>query len=130
MDELSHARLVFHINGKYIDEGVSIPHWSAKKLITPDTDGDGLTDGEEVLRHSTDPQKSDTDGDGYVDKEELDNDSDPLDSGSIPAYPPTAISLNRNSIEENSAIGTVVGELQATDTCPGDTHTFTLTDPA
>jgi outer membrane protein OmpA-like peptidoglycan-associated protein len=36
----------------------------------PDTDGDGLSDGEEFNNYKTDPLKSDTDGDGLSDSEE------------------------------------------------------------
>ena len=36
-----------------------------------DTDGDGLTDGEEVLTYGTDPLRWDTDGDGLSDKFEV-----------------------------------------------------------
>ena len=37
----------------------------------PDTDGDGLLDGEVVLRHKTDPLNPDTDGDGLTDGAEV-----------------------------------------------------------
>jgi len=37
----------------------------------PDTDGDGLSDGEEVLVYKTDPLNPDTDGDGLKDGEEI-----------------------------------------------------------
>ena len=37
----------------------------------PDTDGDGLSDGEEVLVYGTDPLNPDTDGDGLKDGEEV-----------------------------------------------------------
>lgn len=37
----------------------------------PDTDGDGLKDGEEVNDYNTDPLKADTDGDGLKDGEEV-----------------------------------------------------------
>lgn len=37
----------------------------------PDTDGDGLNDGDEVLKYKTDPLKADTDGDGLKDGEEV-----------------------------------------------------------
>lgn len=37
----------------------------------PDTDGDGLTDGEEVNKYGTDPLKKDTDGDGLNDGDEV-----------------------------------------------------------
>jgi len=37
----------------------------------PDTDGDGLLDGEEVYKYFTDPLKPDTDGDGLTDYDEI-----------------------------------------------------------
>ena len=37
----------------------------------PDTDGDGLTDGEEVKRYHTNPLNPDTDGDGLSDGDEV-----------------------------------------------------------
>ena len=43
---------------------------------TKDTDGDGLTDKEEVEK-GTDPTKADTDGDGLTDKEEVEKGTDP-----------------------------------------------------
>lgn len=46
---------------------------------TGDSDGDGLSDNEEIL-YGTDPQNSDTDGDGYSDGEEVKNGHDPLSS--------------------------------------------------
>ncbi len=36
-----------------------------------DTDGDGLSDGDEVLKYHTDPLKADTDGDGLSDGDEV-----------------------------------------------------------
>ncbi len=46
--------------------------------LDPDTDGDGLSDGDEVLVHDTDPLDPDTDGDGLSDGEEvLLHDTDP-----------------------------------------------------
>ena len=37
----------------------------------PDTDGDGLSDGEELNTHGTDPNETDTDKDGLSDADEL-----------------------------------------------------------
>jgi len=37
----------------------------------PDTDGDGLSDGDEVMKYRTDPLKWDTDGDGLSDGDEV-----------------------------------------------------------
>ena len=52
-----------------------------------DTDGDGLTDKEEVEK-GTDPTKADTDGDGLTDKEEVDKGTDPKDPNSKPESKP------------------------------------------
>ncbi|MDD5223772.1 MAG: MopE-related protein [bacterium] len=57
----------------------------------PDTDGDGLGDGDEVNTYSTDPAMADTDGDGLSDPDEIltwhtdptdPNDPDPTDTDS------------------------------------------------
>ncbi len=46
----------------------------------PDTDGDGLLDGPEVIAHATDPKNPDTDGGGVNDGEEVDtNKTNPND---------------------------------------------------
>jgi len=50
----------------------------------PDTDGDGLSDGEEVNDLGTNPLASDTDGDGYSDSAELAAGSDPTDGFNWP----------------------------------------------
>lgn len=39
--------------------------------LNADTDGDGLKDGDEVKTYNTDPNKTDTDGDGLTDGEEI-----------------------------------------------------------
>jgi len=44
-----------------------------------DTDGDGLTDGEEVIEYETDPLDTDTDDGGVTDGQEALNGTDPLD---------------------------------------------------
>jgi len=56
-----------------------------------DTDGDGLSDGEELMTHHTDPRKADSDGDGLSDADEIkkhktdamkaDSDGDGLNDG-------------------------------------------------
>jgi hypothetical protein len=47
--------------------------------LNPDTDGDGLSDGTEVLVYGTDPLDADTDDDGSDDAEEIAMGTDPLD---------------------------------------------------
>ena len=48
-----------------------------------DTDGDGLSDQEELFFYYTDPNNSDTDGDGYSDYDEIFNGYSPRDAGQI-----------------------------------------------
>jgi hypothetical protein len=51
--------------------------------LNPDTDGDGLSDREEVKVYFTDPLKPDTDGDGYLDGEEVEGGYDPKGPGKL-----------------------------------------------
>ena len=69
-----------------------------------DTDGDGLSDGDEVLNHTTDPTLNDTDGDGLSDGDEVltiltnptlnDTDGDGLSDGDEQLNLPTNPTLN------------------------------------
>ncbi|MBI5473716.1 MAG: outer membrane beta-barrel protein [Ignavibacteriae bacterium] len=52
--------------------------------LKADTDGDRLKDGEEIFKYYTDPRKADTDGDGVSDGEEVLAGADPL----VPNAPP------------------------------------------
>ena len=58
----------------------------------PDTDGDSLTDGDEVNVHSTNPLLADTDGDGFDDDREIFIGTDPNvacdDDMGLPDWPP------------------------------------------
>ena len=49
----------------------------------PDSDGDGLSDYDEVITYGTNPNNSDSDGDGLPDAWEVQHGLDPLDDGSI-----------------------------------------------
>jgi len=49
----------------------------------PDTDNDGLIDGDEVIIWKTNPLNPDTDGDGYLDGLEVKSGYNPLGSGKI-----------------------------------------------
>ena len=56
------------------DDSILYATWGALDIEadkTKDTDGDGLTDYEEIEIYHTDPASKDTDGDGWMDKEEL-----------------------------------------------------------
>jgi hypothetical protein len=52
-------------------------------IRNPDTDGDRLSDGQEVNQYRTNPLLRDTDGDGVGDGLEIQAGSDPLDAASI-----------------------------------------------
>ena len=72
----------------YIPKGMSMPTlgvgtyaWPAQ---TSDSDGDGLTDWQEILL-GTNPQLADTDGDGVNDKDELLAGTNPTNATSVPS---------------------------------------------
>lgn len=46
-----------------------------------DSDGDTLSDGDEVKKYRTDPNKADSDGDRYTDAEEIKNGYNPVGTG-------------------------------------------------
>jgi hypothetical protein len=50
----------------------------------PDTDADGLTDGQEVTIYKTDPLNPDTDGDGFLDGAEVKAGYNPNGPGKLP----------------------------------------------
>jgi hypothetical protein len=52
--------------------------------LNPDTDNDGLLDGDEVLFYHTNATNPDTDGDGFEDGYEVAVDTDPLDENDYP----------------------------------------------
>ena len=55
--------------------------------LDTDTDGDGLSDYDEVFTHQTDPLSADTDGDGMADGWEHDNSFNPLDPADADSDP-------------------------------------------
>ena len=86
----------------------------------PDTDGDGLTDGQEVLLYHTNPLVADTDGDGIPDGIEVSTGTNPLDPASVSLSKalasleakPSAFVLNVNAIEgQASQQLTILGHL-------------------
>ncbi|OGF25156.1 hypothetical protein A2303_02305 [Candidatus Falkowbacteria bacterium RIFOXYB2_FULL_47_14] len=46
-------------------------------LYSKDTDGDGLSDGDELYLYKTSPYLEDSDSDGFLDKNEIDSEHDP-----------------------------------------------------
>ena len=67
------------------------------KADNPDSDGDGILDGEEVYTYRTRVNDDDTDKDGFTDKQELDLGTNPLSSKDKPeAYiqRPVLVDLN------------------------------------
>jgi hypothetical protein len=61
---------------------------NATDAVDPDSDDDGLMDGDEVHVHHTDPLDDDSDDDGFTDGAEIAAGSDPLDAASVPPPAP------------------------------------------
>ncbi len=78
----------------------------------PDTDGDGLSDGDEVNKYHTNPLLADTDGDGIPDGVEIQTGTNPLDRGSYDlkkataasALLPPSFSLTTSSLLANTSV--------------------------
>ena len=63
-----------HLGSRTLSQGVvTFDAWTGLGTdpVLVDTDGDGLSDGDEVLTHGSSPLLADTDGDGLADPEEL-----------------------------------------------------------
>jgi len=68
-------------DGDGLQDGEEITRYQTNPLVA-DTDGDGLKDGDEALKYETDPLKPDTDGDGVLDGREVQLGTDPLNADS------------------------------------------------
>ena len=73
--------------------------------IVEDLDGDGIED-------HYDP---DDDGDGFSDTVEIAYGSNPRDSNSVANVAPSSLTLTNHTFQENMPVGTVIGNLHATD---------------
>lgn len=72
----------------------------------PDSDDDGLKDGDEVIIWRTNPSNEDTDGDTFVDGKEIANGYNPLGPGKLQILPQT---------ESASSTTTATGTVTSTD---------------
>jgi hypothetical protein len=70
-------------DGDGLTDNQEVVTWSTDPARA-DTDGDGLRDGEEVLTHHTNPRNADSDGDGFTDLEEVLYGGDPNDVSTLP----------------------------------------------
>jgi hypothetical protein len=77
--------------------------------LTPDTDGDDLTDGAEVQTHGTKPADSDTDGDGLDDGAELRAGTNPLNPDTDGDGTPDGADVNTATVEEGGATVALTG---------------------
>ncbi|KKL57433.1 hypothetical protein LCGC14_2235450, partial [marine sediment metagenome] len=85
-------KYVFDTDGDGLSDGDEVNTY----LTDPnesDTDGDGLSDGDEVNTYGTDPNDSDTDGDDLTDGDEVRKGYDPKDPFSNPLTIPVIITI-------------------------------------
>jgi hypothetical protein len=79
--------------------------------LKADTDGDGLSDGAEATA-GTDPLLADTDGDGFSDAEEVFHGSNPKDANSVPKITKPLVNLDATQLAEGPlATWTNTGDL-------------------
>ena len=74
-------------------------------MLAWDTDGDTLSDGEEVLTWKTNPLKIDTDGDTYSDASEIKNGYNPLGEGKL-------FTINATSTSSGTTTNTSLSEIK------------------
>jgi hypothetical protein len=63
-----------------------------------DTDGDGLTDGQEVMTYKTDPTRADTDGDGVIDGGGTKPVIDPKNLPEVPSWQMKVVSVDSEEV--------------------------------
>jgi len=88
----------------------------AAALRTPDTDGDGLSDKDEVITYKTDPLKKDTDGDRLGDNAEIAAKTDPTkadtDGDGVNDFDEQRVltdPLKKESVSKTTSVGVITG---------------------
>jgi len=78
-------------------------------LKSKDTDGDGLSDYDELYFYNTSPYLKDSDSDGYSDKDEINSDNDPnCPAGADCSGVTTRVNTNTNSNQNNNLNNSLV----------------------
>lgn len=81
--QLRNIRIIQNEDADYDGLTVDGETLAGSDARNPDSDGDGITDGDEVNLHGTDPNRADSDGDGQSDISELAAGTNPLANGSV-----------------------------------------------
>ena len=83
-------------DGDGLSDGDEVIVYKTSPLVS-DTDGDGLSDGDEALIWRSNPLNPDTDGDSYQDGEEVRNGYSPIGPGKLFSAPSTTPSATSTS---------------------------------
>ncbi len=80
LDEYAHLTnpILSDTDGDGLSDGEEVLLYDTDPVLNADKDGDGLTDAQEILVYMTDPANPDTDGDLISDKWEVDHGLNPL----------------------------------------------------
>jgi hypothetical protein len=114
-------------DGDGLSDGDEVDLYGADPLRA-DTDDDGLGDADEIVTTGTNPLLADSDGDGAPDAEEIAAGSDPIDAGSLPATPtpvPTSIPVSSPATPRSAAPATEATPEPAIAASPPPSPAFT-----
>jgi len=84
---------------------------SEEALRAKDTDGDGLSDWDELYFYKTSPYLEDSDSDGFTDKQEVDSENDPNCPTGRDCYGPSALEAGGSNLPDTNPLSGLLNQL-------------------